>query len=826
MDALKLAVNSRIDVLSRNRFVNRASTLTNYTVQQVVQWYDGTSNAISTQNTSEGVKINFTNYYRKTKTGVDNLGGIKHQLSVNLKQADRFYVRLKTDRPMNTGVYIKTSSGTTKMNKVTHYAEYRVNNPNQTSAPTVNFLDFDSVRFINTDDVKVTLREDDKPTNGKYSIAVETGTTNLANPDVTTWAKENIASVTNVGKLLNGIDFYNVVLNNIYGLHYVRPHLPSITDNSNYAITISFYAKKNNIDYIVVEIVTNGNKFQQVYYALSTGVASGSGGAIARMEYLKDGFWRCYVTLPPTAIPTGDSLKSIAIFIGEYGSYQGDNVNGVLIGGYQEEQIPFSSNYAPTFATSFTPSTRPAGKFHIPITSLGFNPATDDWVIAYWKKPTGTGASGRNTLAFGTWSRYIFWGKQHSDLMLAIVIRKADGTVQGSEVYPFSTIQEFNAWYFNNWHFEVAKKSGNKLSYYVDGIKYCELTLSDPSNYNTDYQAGLFVAAEPSGSISSALVSNLLISRDPSVWTDEYIQYLYNRSVNNSKSYIIAPMNSSNFRFAYGDVVAVDLSTMEFPATLKEFFAPSNITSWAQLNTNANVTSVVGTKKGYEWLADLLPPAEGTYTVRLTWNTTTNTYNAYIKTTDSEYVVYEYVAPADETVQELFITYDNFDFVVNDTITLSDIKAYINADYWTYLIDRFAVSIVPDTNNEKYYVATLTDGTKGRKIQLLLEHVTDETTKFKAFAVLQKVNGQWQLYDSDGVITSVVGSGNNVTVTFGDTITNFGFGLVTSENNGLYTINPSVYGQFILKAITVDQNGNVATMNDIPDGYKVCIIGY
>jgi len=824
MDALKLAVNSRIDVLSRNRFVNRASTLTNYTVQQAVQWYDGTSNAISTQNTSEGVKINFTNYYRKTKTGVDNLGGIKHQLSVNLKQADRFYVRLKTDRPMNTGVYIKTSSGTTKMNKVTHYAEYRVNNPNQTSAPTVNFLDFDSVRFINTDDVKVTLREDDKPTNGKYSIAVETGTTNL-------WTINS-----------NPIGFYweygsgqqpEVVINEVLPSHPDFPcgpvfHVRIIGHGSGWrsslkasqyvsttpgtTFTASAYFKVVEKSPSICDLLPTLIEFrdnQNTWLGWSMGTAYGN-------RYI-------------TTATAPSNAEKCRVFPGVFNVSEGD-VLEFYWGCPQFEQLPF--------ATSFTPSTRPGGKFYIPITSLGFNPATDDWVVAYWKKPLATrknNYTGQNEFSIGHYTAdnsagYIYWGKEDNARKFRLYAAQNNGTgIESITNDLFSSDAEFNAWYFNNWHFEVVRKSGNTISYYVDGIKYCEITSS--VGYQSNFVYGLFVGGYLSYPANNTLVSNLLISRDPSVWTDEYIQYLYNRSVNNSKSYIIAPMNSSNFRFAYGDVVAVDLSTMEFPATLKEFFAPSNITSWAQLNTNANVTSVVGTKKGYEWLADLLPPAEGTYTVRLTWNTTTNTYNAYIKTTDSEYVVYEYVAPADETVQELFITYDNFDFVVNDTITLSDIKAYINADYWTYLIDRFAVSIVPDTNNEKYYVATLTDGTKGRKIQLLLEHVTDETTKFKAFAVLQKVNGQWQLYDSDGVITSVVGSGNNVTVTFGDTITNFGFGLVTSENNGLYTINPSVqgeniYGQFILKAITVDQNGNVATMNDIPDGYKVCIIGY
>ncbi len=821
MDALKLAVNSRIDVLSRNRFVNRASTLTNYTVQQAVQWYDGTSNAISTQNTSEGVKINFTNYYRKTKTGVDNLGGIKHQLSVNLKQADRFYVRLKTDRPMNTGVYIKTSSGTTKMNKVTHYAEYRVNNLNQTSAPTVNFLDFDSVRFINTSDVKVTLREDDKPTNGKYSIAVENGTTNwFTNPIfqngengfdyILDWASRTIKDGGPFGKYIELVES-STSTSGSYGTTF------NVTAGQTYTFSVYVNVLELNGDgaielYFHWLDASNNLLLAQTSYTL---------GEERPSDFVGKG-WRRY-KITATA-PTNATKVRAFVFSSIAGTSR------IQVTGFQLEQLPF--------ATSFTPSTRPAGRFYIPITSLGFNPATDDWVIAYWKKPLATNTNnytGYNIFAIGNYTvgnsaGYIWWGKETNARKFRLNAIQNNGTAIGSVTNNlFSSDAAFNAWYFNNWHFEVVRKSGNTISYYVDGIKYCETTSS--VGYKSNFAYGLFVGGWNDRPANNNLVSNLLISRDPSVWTDEYIQYLYNRSVNNSKSYIVAPMNSSNFRFAYGDVVAVDLSTMEFPATLKEFFAPSNITSWAQLNTNANVTSVVGTKKGYEWLADLLPPAEGTYTVRLTWNTTTNTYDAYIKTTDSEYVVYEYVAPANETVQELFITYDNFDFVVNDTITLSDIKAYINADYWTYLIDRFAVSIVPDTNNEKYYVATLTDGTKGRKIQLLLEHVTDETTKFKAFAVLQKVNGQWQLYDSDGVITSVVGSGNNVTVTFGDTITNFGFGLVTSENNGLYTINPSVqgeniYGQFILKAITIDQNGNVATINDIPDGYKVCIVGY
>jgi hypothetical protein len=45
--------------------------------------------------------------------------------------------------------------------------------------------------------------------------------------------------------------------------------------------------------------------------------------------------------------------------------------------------------------------------------------------------------------------------------------------------------------YFYHWHYEVVKKSGKVLSYYVDGVKQCEATIPADKEIQTPFDVGL-----------------------------------------------------------------------------------------------------------------------------------------------------------------------------------------------------------------------------------------------------------------------------------------------------------------------------------------------
>jgi len=174
------------------------------------------------------------------------------------------------------------------------------------------------------------------------------------------------------------------------------------------------------------------------------------------------------------------------------------------------------------FATSFTEGTRPLGRFHIPLDRLGFDPATDNWVVAYWKKPTGTHNGtlyGYNTCSFGRYTvdnsvGYIWWGKENNQNVFRLNVGPTAATSS-----PFDP-----NWFFNNWHFEVLKREDNIVSYYVDGELKCQVTLSQGIK---QFDVGLFFMGGYTVPAQNGLIANMILSRDPAIWTDDYIRTIY-----------------------------------------------------------------------------------------------------------------------------------------------------------------------------------------------------------------------------------------------------------------------------------------------------------
>ncbi len=787
MEALALALNARTDTLNRFRLINRASGLTQYTIQQATQWFNETQQAITAQNTTDSVKINFANYYNKTKTNATNLGGLKYTVGLNLRQADKFYVRLKTDKPQNAAVYARTNTGWSKMTRVPSYNEYVINNVNQTIMPTVDFTQHNAEGLINTTNIISTIRLDDAPADNYFSLAVESATTNLVASNGATPYTNNNAQVP------PGIPIvYKGYINSTNNYAIIFNASTNISLNSSESLTVSAYVyplKANNSFNCV--LVSNLNSNRNI-------------GTVSNLPVNK---WsRIVFTYTATS---SETITQIRIETNLASAWTGNQAE-TYIANVQAEKLPF--------ATSFVNGSRNAGVIELPTVDKNFASK----VVMGWFKINRNAtnrifdmANGTNNATTG-WA--FFYDASTSQFRFTI----------GNTTQSYTYTSAINRWFFvvlifNNGTYTV------KL--YDNESKKWDQTFNATMPNVTSYTFRIGNIGS-SGSYAlplNGVVSNVVIaSFNQSIWTNEFIDSMYEYYKTHQKTYKIVPITSSDYFKAIGNVVAVNLSTLTFNYALRDFFAPAQITNWTQLLTNSNITSVVGQKKGYHWLNELIPAADGQYSVRLTYEKTTNTYRTNVKSNSTEYTVYELPINNNDKIHEILITYDNFDALSNETMSIYDVKAYANINRWLNTVNNFTINTIVDSTNDEYNIAILANGAIGRKIQFLAENIRENTSAFKMFAIIQKVNNQWQLYDSDGLVSAVSGTGDNVTITFETAVAKVAFGIVKTESNNTYTISQNIYGLCVVNANNIQLTLKLInnTLVAIPDNTKVCIIVY
>ncbi len=126
-------------------------------------------------------------------------------------------------------------------------------------------------------------------------------------------------------------------------------------------------------------------------------------------------------------------------------------------------------------------------------------------MISYWKYPVATRddtQNGFNACSLGRWTSdfskgYIFWGKEINKNKYGLGVVLNDATAIGN-----ISDNTFNSTdYFYHWHYEVVKKSGKVLSYYVDGVKQCEMVISADKELQTPFDVGLNLGGYTSGNI-------------------------------------------------------------------------------------------------------------------------------------------------------------------------------------------------------------------------------------------------------------------------------------------------------------------------------------
>ncbi|HOJ94914.1 MAG TPA: hypothetical protein PK390_06720, partial [Fervidobacterium nodosum] len=187
-----------------------------------------------------------------------------------------------------------------------------------------------------------------------------------------------------------------------------------------------------------------------------------------------------------------------------------------------EEAITYSQLDYPVYH-----STTCKGRFHVALDKLGINPASDDFVIYLWKKPIigNTGSeyttSGGNyiTIGYPYSGGYISFGKLEYTDKLRVFVRYSDNsTGQATATLPSD--------YWENWHQEVFIKSGSTIKYYFDGSLKITFNLSKPLHSTFSY--GLNFGGYESYYVTPCIVANMLVAKfDSSIWTDDYINELY-----------------------------------------------------------------------------------------------------------------------------------------------------------------------------------------------------------------------------------------------------------------------------------------------------------
>lgn len=379
----------------------------------------------------------------------------------------------------------------------------------------------------NTDgSVCVTYRDDDIPFPGVRSFAVETATTNYCTDPDPYYGDVN--------------DSVWIESEGYYGTTLTSPYLDlghgSLEIQEGDIISCSFEAK-----------LLNGAVRQPVNVYGSGLPSSGAIGSnnnridVIRINlgtketvmYSEVGYSAIYI------MPDGNWYKFIFIFrptgFSGVGNWRIENTI-VDQGAYLlHRKIQFEKK---PFASSFVVGSRPKGRLVISVDDLKFDIANDDWVISYWKYPVATEKDNLNSYNLcslgqytSNWSKgYIDFGKEYNMNKYRLVVILNDATS-----ITILSDNTFNPnWYFRNWHYEVLKKQGKVLSYYVDGVKQCEATIPADKKLRTPFDVGLSLGGNSANNVfypHNSLIAAPYYGYNSATWTDEYIREVYEAKI-------------------------------------------------------------------------------------------------------------------------------------------------------------------------------------------------------------------------------------------------------------------------------------------------------
>ncbi len=360
-----------------------------------------------------------------------------------------------------------------------------------------------------------TVRQDQTPFAGVNSFAVETATTNLSPQTVSGF--QGISLVYKGEE--NGWKKYGISGTWNKGTY---PYCAAIAEVSftggEYYSTSAFFKTNcqekfatyfSSIVYECVPMISDGTNIRRVLNDGSIYLAR------VGFAYVDSTTQSGYISLRPKQ--DGETFNP--------------DIHFIYVKNIQIEKKPFAS--------SFVNRTRPKGRLVIPVEDLKFDIANDDWVISYWKYPVATNGDTQNgynicSLGQGTSDKtkgYIWWGKENS-----INKYRLNGVLNDDAFFGKISDNTFNPTdYFYHWHYEVLKKQGKVLSYYVDGVKQIEYTIPADKELQTPFDVGLSLGGYTSlNNIfypTNALIAAPYYGYNSATWTDDYIREVYEAKI-------------------------------------------------------------------------------------------------------------------------------------------------------------------------------------------------------------------------------------------------------------------------------------------------------
>lgn len=372
----------------------------------------------------------------------------------------------------------------------------------------------------------VTLRKDDVPFPGVTSFAVEEGTTNLVNVDLTAWSEINasVATVSDVQSPI-GTTVYKISDSTYNTTHYIDSN--SFTVNTDAVLTFSLYAKAGTARYILLswgqDSNYNNGHSGNPSFDLLTGQwqwnASNHGEFSA--QYVGNGWWRLIFTVTNTSGTTfSDYVQIVTAQSLSTWTYAGTGAY-FYVTGVQVEQKPFP--------TSFVDGTRPHGilKFTNPL-------PLDNFVINLWFTPTRYPSQTNQN-----WHLFDVSYNASAPQGFYIIARASEQGGIPANTLNLSVRNPSTLTYYNlgldlseeigKWHMITLISNGSIVDVYIDGEKRVSAT-NDTQRSAIEFIVfgRYFGNISGTGMENGFLMSNVLFaSYDPAIWTDEYIRTIY-----------------------------------------------------------------------------------------------------------------------------------------------------------------------------------------------------------------------------------------------------------------------------------------------------------
>jgi len=200
--------------------------------------------------------------------------------------------------------------------------------------------------------LRVTKRTDDVPFAGTTAWAVESGTTNIYSIK----PYESYTGIISIQTVDAEQNYWRITLATTSFAHFIWASYTNTYNN----LSVTYWARVVSGDPLTMKAYIRGDAYNNL--------------GDTSLDVVVDKTW--------TKLSASADVSACSTI--DRHTWMAKNPTGQVI---EVKQLMVEDK---PFSTSYVPSTRSQGKLYIPLKKLPFNPQTDNFVISYWKKPTGT----------------------------------------------------------------------------------------------------------------------------------------------------------------------------------------------------------------------------------------------------------------------------------------------------------------------------------------------------------------------------------------------------------------------------------------------------